>query len=118
MSAKTIAIPSILKIGAGVLDGIGEFIKTSNIDNIVIYFGNGLIDMFGEKVMNSLKDAGVNVFEYCEIDTVDMEDLIDLAFGIAPKVQGIVGIGGGKVIDAAKYAAYLRKLPFISVPTS
>ena len=28
------------------------------------------------------------------------------------------GIGGGKVIDAAKYAAYLRKLPFISVPTS
>ena len=23
-----------------------------------------------------------------------------------------------KVIDAAKYAAYLRKLPFISVPTS
>ena len=118
MSAKTIAIPSILKIGAGVLDHIGEAIKSGDIDNIVIYFGNGLIDMFGERLMKSLKDAGVNVYEYCEIDTVNMDDLIDLAFGISPKVQGIVGIGGGKVIDAAKYAAYLRKLPFISVPTS
>ena len=27
-------------------------------------------------------------------------------------------LGGGKVIDAAKYAACLRKLPFLSVPTS
>ena len=27
-------------------------------------------------------------------------------------------IGGGKVIDAGKYAAFLRNLPFISVPTS
>jgi glycerol-1-phosphate dehydrogenase [NAD(P)+] len=118
MSTKTISIPSILKIGPGTLDHIGEYIKSSDIDNIVIYFGNGLIDMFGERVMKSLKDAEVNVFEYCEIDTVDMDDLFDLAFGIAPKVQGIVGIGGGKVIDAAKYAAYLRKMPFISVPTS
>ncbi len=118
MSTKTISIPSILKIGPGTLDHIGEYIKSSDIDNIVIYFGNGLIDMFGERVMKSLKDAEVNVFEYCEIDTVDMDDLFDLAFEIAPKVQGIVGIGGGKVIDAAKYAAYLRKMPFISVPTS
>ncbi|MBR1930064.1 MAG: iron-containing alcohol dehydrogenase family protein [Lachnospiraceae bacterium] len=118
MSAKTIAIPSILKIGAGTLDYLGAYIKSGDIDNVVIYFGNGLIDMFGERVMKSLKEAGVNVFEYCEIDTVDMDDLIDLAFGIDPKVQGIVGIGGGKVIDAAKYAAYLRKMPFISVPTS
>lgn len=41
-----------------------------------------------------------------------------MAFQFDSKAQIIVGIGGGKVIDAAKYAAYLRKLPFISVPTS
>ena len=118
MSAKTISIPTVLKIGEGTLDSIGTSIRQGGIDNIVIYFGNGLIDMFGERVMKSLKNAGVNVFEYCELDTVDIDDIIDLAFAIDPKVQGIVGIGGGKVIDAAKYAGYLRKLPFFSVPTS
>ena len=44
--------------------------------------------------------------------------MIGIAFDIDSKAQVVVGIGGGKVIDGAKYAAYLRKLPFISVPTS
>ena len=118
MSAKTISIPTVLKIGAGTLDCIGNSIKQGGIENVVIYFGNGLINMFGDRVMKSCKDAGVHVFDHCELDTVDIDDIIDLAFAIDPKVQGVVGIGGGKVIDAAKYAGYLRKLPFFSVPTS
>ena len=118
MSAKTISIPTILKIGPGTLDSIGNSVKQGGIENVVIYFGNGLIDMFGERVMKSMEEAGVTVFEHCELDTVDINDIINLAFAIDPKVQGIVGIGGGKVIDAAKYAGYLRKLPFFAVPTS
>jgi len=53
-----------------------------------------------------------------ELDSTNIEDIIKLAFDIDAKAQVIVGIGGGKVIDVAKYAAYLRKLPFISIPTS
>lgn len=90
----------------------------SGLNNVVIYFGNGLIDMFGYNVMDSMREEGINVLEYREIDTVQIEDLIKMAFSIDAKAQVVVGIGGGKVIDAAKYAAYLRKLPFFSVPTS
>ena len=118
MNAKTISIPSVLKIGEGVLDELGPAIRAGGCENVVLYFGNGLIDMFGERVMASCKKAGVNIFEYCELDTVDINDIIDFAFAIDNKVQGVVGIGGGKVIDAAKYTGYLRKLPFFSVPTS
>lgn len=118
MNGSQIEIPTILKIGAGTLDHIGEYVSSGGMNNVVIYFGNGLIDMFGAQVMKSLGDADVHVSEYCELDTTNIEDIIELAFGIDAKVQGIVGIGGGKVIDVAKYAAYLRKLPFISVPTS
>ena len=32
--------------------------------------------------------------------------------------DAVIGIGGGKVIDVAKYVGFLRKIPFISVPTS
>ena len=48
----------------------------------MLFLGNGLIDMFGELVMNSLKEADVNVLEYNELDTVDIDDIITLAFAI------------------------------------
>ncbi|MDD6327010.1 MAG: iron-containing alcohol dehydrogenase family protein [Lachnospiraceae bacterium] len=118
MNKRSIEIPAILKIGNGMLEHIGQYLKSGGIDNVVIYFGNGLVDMFGNKVMSSLKEAGVKVSAYCELDTTKIEDIIELAFSIDSKVQGVIGVGGGKVIDVAKYAAYLRKLHFISVPTS
>ena len=118
MPEKNIAIPSILKVSKGTLKDVGEYLAIDGLMNAVVYFGNGLIDLFGDTVMTSLKEAGVSVLEYCELDTVNIDDIIDLAFGINSHAQVILGIGGGKVIDAAKYAAYLRKLPFFSIPTS
>ena len=118
MNNSHIAIPSILKVGKGALKNLGSYIKSGDMDKAVIYFGNGLIDMFGKEVMESLKEAGVTVLEYRELDSIKIEDIVELAFSIDNKAQIIVGLGGGKVIDAAKYAAYLRKLPFLSVPTS
>ena len=114
----SIAIPVILKVGKGVLQNIGAYLKDENLDQVVIYFGNGLIDMFGMDVMQSLKETGVQVLEYRELDTVDIDDIVKLAFAISNKAKAVISIGGGKVIDAGKYAAFLRKLPFISVPTS
>lgn len=118
MNNGHIAIPVILKVGKGTLTEIGSYISAGGMDKAVIYFGNGLIDMFGSQVMHSLKESGITVLEYREMDSVRIEDIVELAFAIDNKAQIILGIGGGKVIDAAKYAAYLRRLPFLSVPTS
>ena len=84
---KEMAIPSILKIGNGALGKIGGYLKAENLDQVVLFFGNGLIDMFGELVMNSLKEAEVNVLEYNELDTVDIDDIITLAFAIPNKAK-------------------------------
>lgn len=118
MSSGFISIPTVLKVGKGTLPDLGKYVKQNGMNNAVIYFGNDLIDMFGETVITSFIEADVNILEYKEIDSVCIDDIIDFAFEISNKAQVIIGIGGGKVIDAAKYAAYLRKLPYISVPTS
>lgn len=117
-AANEINIPNLLKIGAGTLEYTGEYLKSLGLDKVVILFGNGLIEMFGDRVMASLKRAEVEVLEYQELDTVCIDDLISLAFSMPNKTQAVVGLGGGKVIDAAKYCGYLLNLPFISVPTS
>lgn len=113
-----ISIPSILKVEAGGIDHIGVFLSDAGLKKVVIFLGNGLIDLFGGRVMESLKQAEVEVLEYQELDTVKLEDITSLAFSMPSKTQAVIGLGGGKVIDAAKYCGFLQKLPFISVPTS
>lgn len=100
------------------LKEIGTYLKAEELDQVVIYFGSGLIDMFGMDVMHSLKEENVTVLEYKELDTVEIGDITQLAFGLPNKAKAIVCIGGDKAIDAGKYAAFLRNIPFISVPTS
>jgi glycerol-1-phosphate dehydrogenase [NAD(P)+] len=117
-TASSIEIPAILKVGNGTLSEIGTYMKDACFNQVVIYFGNGLIDLFGTKVMESLKASDIEVLEYSEIDSVDINDIIKMTFAIPNKTRAVIAIGGGKVIDAGKYAAFLKKLPFISVPTS
>ena len=117
-TGNSINIPAILKIGSGALKQIGTYLKAEGLNQVVIYFGNGLIDLFGMDVMKSLEKEDITVLQYCELDTVDIDDIISLAFNISNRTQAVIAIGGGKVIDAGKYAAFLRNLPFISVPTS
>ena len=118
MFKDEIAIPSILKIERGVTAHIGDYMKEADITQVTILFGNGLTEMFGETVFASFEKAGVQVLHHQEMDTVDFNDITDLAFQIPNKTQAIIGMGGGKVIDAAKYIGYILRIPFISVPTS
>ena len=118
MGDNHIAIPALLKIGPGALGELGTYLKDLRLEKVVILFGNGLIEMFGMDVMKSLAEMGIDVLEYQELDTVRLEDLTSLAFSMPAKTQAVIGIGGGNVIDAAKYCGFLRNLAFISIPTS
>lgn len=118
MGDNHIAIPALLKIGPGALGELGTYLKDLRLEKVVILFGNGLIEMFGMDVMKSLAEMGIDVLEYQELDTVRLEDLTSLAFSMPAKTQAVIGIGGGKVIDAAKYCGFFRNLAFISIPTS
>ena len=76
-NANHIAIPTILKVEPNALNEIGTSLSECNFQKIVIYFGNGLIDMFGRKVLDSLRESNIEVLEYCELDTVNIDDIIN-----------------------------------------
>lgn len=118
MPKDEISIPVILKIEKGVTANIGEFLKEAGLTQVTLLLGNGLTDMFGPIVFASFEKAGVNVLHCQEMDTVDFNDITNLAFELPNKTQAVIGMGGGKVIDAAKYIGYILRIPFISVPTS
>ena len=118
MPKDEISIPTILKIECGVTAHIGDYLKDAGINQVTILFGNGLTDMFGKTVFESFEKAGVQVLHHQEMDTVEFNDITNLAFELPNKTQAVIGMGGGKVIDAAKYIGYILRIPFISVPTS
>ena len=70
MNGSHIAIPTILKVGKGTLKDIGSYIKDSRIENAVVYFGNGLVDMFGDTVLLSYQKENINVLEFKELDSI------------------------------------------------
>ncbi|WP_139902575.1 iron-containing alcohol dehydrogenase family protein [Clostridium thermarum] len=117
-SVNRIAIPSILDVGKGNLPNIGYLVKMNGFTRVAIYFGSGLQTLFGTAVLASLKEINLDLLSMQEIDDVDINEIIHHAFSLSKETEAIIGIGGGKVLDAAKYMAFLRKLPFISVPTS
>ncbi len=114
----SISIPSFLRVYDNALEDLGSILSNAGYQKVVIYFGNDLIDLFGNTVMESLNNADIEVLSYREMDIIDMQELMEFAFTLPGKTQAVLGIGGGKVIDAAKYICYLKKLPFVSIPTS
>lgn len=115
---REIAIPAILKVDQNILGKVGGYLEELGIKKVVILFGNGLTDIFGKIVMEGMQARDVEVLHHQEMDTVDINDIMRLAFSFPNTTQAVLGIGGGKVIDAAKYCGFLRNLPFISIPTS
>ena len=92
-TGKAISVPAILKVGNGTLNQLGSYLKGEGLKQVVIFLGNGLIDMFGETVMESLKKEEITVLEYSELDTVDIDDIITLAFSMPNKTQAVISIG-------------------------
>ena len=120
MKATThrIAIPSILEVGKNKLNSIGLLINKGDFKKVALYYGEGIFELFGETIQKSIEKAGIEISNYETITSINFEEISIKAFSISNSVDALIGIGGGKVIDAVKYMSYLKKLPFISVPTS
>ena len=113
-----IAIPSILEVGKGNINNIGALIKKSMFKKVSICFGDGIKELFGYKIQKSLKDSDIDIVNVETIYNIKFEEISIKAFELPNDVDALIGVGGGKAIDAVKYMSFLKKIPFISIPTS
>jgi glycerol-1-phosphate dehydrogenase [NAD(P)+] len=112
-----IVIPEILEVGANNLSNIGKYVKKSEINKVAVFWGEGIKSILGDAPEKSIK-ASLEVTSEYETDDISIDSIISKAFEIPKETEAIIGIGGGKVLDVAKYSAFLNNLPFISIPTS
>ena len=101
--------PTKIFFGKGKESQIGEIVKNYGFKKIMLQYGMGSIKKCGlyTLVMNSLKENGIEVVEMGGVEPNPKYAFINEAIKIAvsEKVELILAVGGGSVIDSAKYTA-------------
>ena len=113
-----IVIPSILEVGKGNINNIGSLIKKAMFKKVSVYFGEGIEELFGDTIRKSLIEANIEIAQIETITDINFENISIEAFEISNDVDALIGVGGGKAIDVVKYMSFLKKINFISIPTS
>ncbi|TYQ15867.1 UNVERIFIED_CONTAM: glycerol-1-phosphate dehydrogenase [NAD(P)+] [Acetivibrio alkalicellulosi] len=116
---SSITIPEILEVGIDTIKNAGKYLVKANIKKMVVFYGEGMKDMFGMDFINSVnQESTLDIIKEFVNEDININAIIANAFDIPKETQVIVGIGGGKVLDVAKYVAFLNNILFISIPTS
>lgn len=137
MKTITLLQPGRIVFGDGCATGCAGFLHAQGVRRVLLVTSTQVLPVLGE-VRAALKQAGIEVILSPPIDREPTCDLFGsvLVQAQAQNVGGVLGIGGGSAIDAAKLVAALadghqsvgevfgidrlhrRKLPLVCLPTT
>ncbi len=97
--------PTKLHFGKGVAENIGKSAKKYG-SKVLLVYGKGSVKKYGyyDVVVNSLRQEGLEIFEYSGIKPNPVVEDVEKAaqLGREKNIEVIVALGGGSVIDSAK----------------
>lgn len=112
-----IAIPTLVRVKDGALDRLGLYLSRGGHTLVAVLMSKGLTPPLPERAKAALAGHGVEAAAWVEVADNDIESAARL-FADLPRVSAVVGVGGGKALDVAKYVGFLGRLPYYAVPTS
>lgn len=109
MDNFTYCTPTKYVFGRGVENKAGEEARASGMTNVLVVYGHGSARRSGllDRVIDSLVAAGIEVTELGGIDPNPTDPKVREGIAICrdKKIDGLVAVGGGSVIDTAKAIA-------------
>src|SRR5262249_16255448 len=113
-----IAIPTLVRVKEGALDRLGIYLARGDHGKVAVLLSKGLVAPLPERVTRSLKEQSIEPIACLEVAENDLESTARLFADLPKGVSAVVGVGGGKALDVAKYVAFLSRLAYYAVPTS
>jgi glycerol-1-phosphate dehydrogenase [NAD(P)+] len=117
--SKTMVFPREIIVGHNTIQQIAELCNRIGRGNSVLIVADKKTKkLAGDDIYKILKKADYEVnSKIVSRATVNEVNRV-IKFGHKNKIEIMMGVGGGSVIDVTKLAAHELKKPFISVPTS
>jgi len=112
-------LPRQIVVGEKNIDRVGEFLESlARPKKVSIISGNNVIKKIGKKIDVSLKKSRIR-----HVWHLASSNHVNTIKEIEKKVKGdksdlIIGLGGGRSVDIAKFCAFNLKTQFVSIPTS
>lgn len=117
MEAHRIELPREIIIGNNILKNVAAACKNLHLEgSCLLLSGPTTMGVAGKAIYEELNRSGYAV-ESVIADSIDKAE-VDKIVEKAKSFGFIIGVGGGKVIDIAKYASFKSGIQFISVPTA
>jgi glycerol-1-phosphate dehydrogenase [NAD(P)+] len=113
-----IAIPTLVRAKDGALDRLGIYLERGGHRTVAVLVSKGLVPPLPDRMARGLVDRGIKSAAWIEVAENDIESAARLFADLPKAVTAVVGVGGGKALDVAKYVAFLSRLPYYAVPTS
>jgi len=113
-----IAIPTLVRVKPGAIARLGIYARRHGFENIVVLHSSDLHDDLMQRLCGGLRAEKIQVLHRWPVQEASFEQARELFPRIPPRTSAILGFGGGKALDVAKYVAFLTRRPYIAAPTS
>lgn len=114
----TINIPGLVKIKSGALEKLGIYCRRYGFDTVAVVAASDIPEGIAASARESLATAGVQVAQWFNCVEASLEQAQSVFVSLPGDVSAVIGLGGGRALDVAKYVAFLGRFPDIAVPTS
>ena len=112
------AIPELVRVKPGALDRMGIYAERQQFKRVVLFFSQGLDERLLARLSGSLRSQNIQTLQRTEVESISFERVTELFHQAPRNADAIIGFGGGKALDVAKYIAFLYRLPYLAAPTS
>lgn len=118
MIKTQIAIPSLVRVKVGALGRLGLYLRRNAHRRAMVLVSKDMVPAYVDRVRRALEDEGVACDDWIEVADNSFEKAAELFQGVRKETKAVIGLGGGKALDVAKYVAFLARLPYYATPTS
>lgn len=111
-------IPPLVRVKPGALDRMGVYAERYQFKRVLLFFSQDLDKRLLKRLSASLFARNIEIIQQTPVASISFEQATETFRGLPRNVDAIIGFGGGKALDVAKYISFLGRIPYISVPTS
>jgi glycerol-1-phosphate dehydrogenase [NAD(P)+] len=115
---KQTAIPALVRIKPGALDRMGIYAERHEFMRVILFFSQDLDHGLMARLIASFRSRNIQILQQTPVESISFETATELFRQTPRNADAIIGFGGGKALDVAKYIAFLCRLPYLSMPTS